>query len=338
LAAALVLVLGQARPAQAAPPTPPKSAQAAVRESASKKTSPKPKNGWYPKLTAGVATALTHNYQIPGVENGLTFNLSALVTGQLTFVHNQLRWITTLNLVNAHAKTPVVKPILKTADLLELDSRVVLRLTGKMDKVFLYGGLALWAPMFPGDLVPTADKDLLLTRTDGSEITALARGDHRFRLTPAFAPLFFKQLVGSGARAYVSALATLELYIGITTQEIWASGWTPADVHTTPELELVALRNYQQLGVATGFTLRGQVHKRLTYALLADFTYPLYTSVETGLKGFDLMDIDVSFKLSLKVAGWVSVDYLISAKRLPLIVDQWQIVNNLVVAITADVL
>ena len=58
-----------------------------------------------------------------------------------------------------------------------------------------------------------------------------------------------------------STLANLGLYVGITSQQIWASGWAPADADTTPELELVALRDYQQLGIATGFTLRGKVHK-----------------------------------------------------------------------------
>lgn len=285
-----------------------------------------------------MATALAHNYQIPGLADGLTFNLIALISGKLTLVHNQLRWISTVELVNAHAKTPVVKPILKTADLLAVDIRLEYRFTGKMDKVFLYAGLALTTPLFPGDLVPTTDTDLVLTRTDSTQLTALARADRRFRLTAPFAPLFFKQLLGSGVKAYTSTLATLGLYLGITTQQIWASGWTPADVDTTAELELMELQDYQQLGVATGFTLGGRIHKRLTYAILADFTYPLYTSVETSLKGFDLMDIDLSFKLSLKVARWVSVDYLLSAKRLPLIVDQWQLVNNLVVAITADVM
>jgi hypothetical protein len=321
----------------------PSNAAAETAQTTSPKTSPKTsrpkrKNGWYPRLTVGAATALAHNYQTPGVVSGLNFNLTAIIRGKLTLVHKQLRWITRLDLVNSHAKTPVVKPLLKTADLLDVDTRLVYRMTGKMDKVILYAGLALTAPLFGGDLVPAADTDLVLTRTDSTQVTALARADHRFHLTRPFTPLFFKQLIGSGANAYESALATLGLYLGLTTQQIWASGWTPADVDTTPELELAALRNYQQLGVATGFTLRGQVHERLTYALLADFTYPLYTSVETSLRGFDLMDIDLSFKLSLKVAKWVSVDYLISAKRLPIIVNQWQVVNNLMVVITADVM
>ena len=51
-----------------------------------------------------------------------------------------------------------------------------------------------------------------------------------------------------------------------------------------------------------------------------------------------LINADVSFKVGVKVTNWASLDYVFSAKRLPLIIDQWQVLNNLVLSITAQIL
>jgi hypothetical protein len=66
--------------------------------------------------------------------------------------------------------------------------------------------------------------------------------------------------------------------------------------------------------------------------------FPMYTSIDTDLTGFDLLNTDLSFKVGLKMSKWASLDYVFSAKRVPVMVDQWQIVNNLVLSITANIL
>ncbi|MFH2008846.1 MAG: hypothetical protein ABI333_19820 [bacterium] len=322
-------------PTRPAAPTP---SATVVKKSATPKKTKGPKNGWYPRLSVGVATSLAHNQSVPGVADGIHFTFGAVIDGVVKLVHGQSRWITTLKILNTHSKTPVVTPVLKTADELDLKTLYVHRLKGKMDKAMIFAGLQLTAPLFPGDLVAAKDTDLTRTDVTGNSTSDLARRNRRYRLTPAFSPVFFRQLLGMGAHALKSRSATLQLTLGITSQQIWASGWAANDDKTTPELELTALRDYQQLGVATGFVLTGSLHKRMSYGLHAEFFYPLVTSFEPTPKGFDLMDIDLGLRLSLKVARWVSLDYVLSARRLPLIVDQFQLLNSLVLSITAQIM
>ena len=102
--------------------------------------------------------------------------------------------------------------------------------------------------------------------------------------------------------------------------------------------DLKQLENFQQFGLQLETELTGKIKKELIYAFRVELMYPLYTSIDTELSGFDLLNTDISFKLGLKLGKWASLDYLFGAKRLPLIVDQWQLVNNLVLSITANIL
>ena len=40
----------------------------------------------------------------------------------------------------------------------------------------------------------------------------------------------------------------------------------------------------------------------------------------------------------MKLAKWASLDYLLSAKRIPLILDKWQVQNNLLFTTGFDII
>jgi len=103
--------------------------------------------------------------------------------------------------------------------------------------------------------------------------------------------------------------------------------------------EVVELQDFKQVGLQIEVELGGKVAPQLSYAFRLELMLPFYTDIDTGkLGGFDLMNADLTFKLGLKLSSWASLDYLFSAKRMPLIVNQWQVVNNLVLSITANIL
>jgi hypothetical protein len=239
--------------------------------------------------------------------------------------------------VHAWSKTPTVGPFIKTADELNFKTFYEYRF-GKTKMLGIFGAVQIIAPMAPGDLVAAADTDLILTRADGMQLTDVARKDRRYDLTPAFAPLIFKQLAGATLRPYEATLATVDLKLSLAGQEVWADGWTINDDKTTPELELVELRDYQQFGLQFEAEIGGKIKKNLVYAFRLELMYPFVTSIDTDLSGFDLLNTEISFKVGLKLAKWASLDYVLAAKRIPLIVDQWQLVNNLVLSFTANIL
>ena len=92
------------------------------------------------------------------------------------------------------------------------------------------------------------------------------------------------------------------------------------------------------MGLQLETELGGKLNKRVAYAFRVELMIPFYTSVDTELTGFDLLNTELSFKVGLKMSKWASLDYVFSARRYPIIVDQWQVVNNLVLSLTADIL
>ena len=66
-----------------------------------------------------------------------------------------------------------------------------------------------------------------------------------------------------------------------------------------------------------------------------ELMYPFWTSIEAPVKGFDLMNLDLQFKLTVQLASWATLSYVFSAKRVPMLVDRWQISNQMALGFTA---
>jgi hypothetical protein len=52
-------------------------------------------------------------------------------------------------------------------------------------------------------------------------------------------------------------------------------------------------------------------------------------SVDTELEGMGLLHTDLGANASLKIQEWLSLDYVLKIRRLPLLVDDWQVQNAL---------
>jgi hypothetical protein len=192
--------------------------------------------------------------------------------------------------------------------------------------------------MFPGNLVTAKDTELLLLHNDGTSDPDSVRANRNYSLTNAFSPLVLKQLLGASLVPLEQPLATMTARLSLAGQEVWASGYAVNDDKTTPQLELKELQNFKQFGMQLEVELGGKIQPQLLYAFRLELMMPFYTDIKTSLSGFDLINTDLSFKLGLKLSSWASLDYVFMARRMPLVVNQWQVVNNLVLSITANIL
>lgn len=62
-------------------------------------------------------------------------------------------------------------------------------------------------------------------------------------------------------------------------------------------------------------------------------------TAETELRELlDYQQVGVQVELGVKLAEWMSVDYVLSARRLPMLIDRWQVSNNLVLSFSAKFL
>ena len=60
---------------------------------------------------------------------------------------------------------------------------------------------------------------------------------------------------------------------------------------------------------------------------------PVYHNAESDLESAELLNVEFEAKLGLKVTKYVAIDYSFKAYRQPLIINEWQIQNNLLVSI-----
>lgn len=294
-------------------------------------------DGWFPKLTLAANLSMVHTHQVQGIDNGLSVSLGGAVNGELVYRKGQHAWISNLTGIHSWSKIPTVKPFVKASDEMNLKSFYEYRFK-KVDQLALFAGLQAITSLAPGSLVAAKDTVLVYNLLNGTQVTGFAPRNERVRVTKGFVPFIFKQLVGLAARPHKSDLAQLDVRISLVGQEVWADGFTISDDKTTPELELTQLQDYQQFGMQIEALLGGNIQKNLIYAFRLEMMYPFVTSIDTPLVGFDLLNTDITFKLSLKVSKWASLEYSFGAKRLPLIVNQWQVINNLVLSVTADIL
>ncbi len=296
-----------------------------------------PQNGWFPKLNLGLNTSLVSTSNVPGVEDGLTMSFGLVIGGELLMRRDKHEWKSTLKLVHTQTKTPSLEQFVKTADDLAITSYYVYRIGGEYAWGF-HAGLQFNTALFPGEMSVGKDTKVKLIKLDGSSETQLVQKSQPLPLTPPFSPFILKQKLGFELTPHKSNFVKLELKFDGVAQEIWASGYVVADDVTTPEVDLKQLQDYVQAGIEMRIALTGNVSKQISYAFLAELMYPLITNVQTSLKGFDLFNADLGLKVSFKLAKWAAFDYIFQAKMIPLLTEKWQVTNNLVLSLKADIL
>ena len=296
-----------------------------------------PADGWYPNLKVGFTTSMVHNHNLPGVDNGLNLSLGLVIDGGLLFLKGQHSWDSTMKIIHTQSKTPTLEPFVKTSDSFDLKTTYDFKFK-RPAFLSVFATLQVNTPLFQGDLITRADTVISRLNADGTTSTHFATKNVRFRLTPSFSPLVFKQMAGVSVKPSRDPIASMDIKFSFTGQEVWADGYSVADDATTPQLEIKALRDYQQAGFQLDILLSGKLNNRVTYSFHAELMYPLMTSIDTNLRGFDLLNAEISFKVGIKISSWASLNYVYSAKRMPLIVNQWQVTNNLVLSLTANIL
>jgi len=305
------------------------------------------KSGWFPALKAGFNFSFAQSDSVVGIPDGTTLNFGVQLEGSLLFSSGQHEWRNSLKLVHTQTKIPAIKLFLKSADRLDLESIYTYRF--KSPKwLGLFIGLKSNTALLAGYLVKDTDTDLLLKTTTGKVIERKALKDTQFPLTSAFSPFFLKESAGLSMLPYDKTHMKVDLKLGGGAVQVFTGssddenaliGFVLADDAATPKLELTQLQDYVQAGVELQVGVTGVLlSKSLSYSILAEVMLPLFSSVTNNLSTIELINVEIAAKLSIKLASWASLNYSLSVVRAPLIVADWQIVNNLMLSITANLI
>ncbi len=291
-------------------------------------TPPPPAEGWTPTLKLGATASYTDSRNVVGATEGVTAQLGVTLEAAANYRDGRHDWQNGFGAVHLRTRTPQLDRFVKSADLLTLKSLYVYRIEPWVGP---YGQAKAEAPLLPGYEVLSEDVVVVRTFTSGRVRSRAREAGGTIPLTLALSPAVLTESAGIFVEPLTEKEAKLNAKLGFGAQQIFAQeGFAITDDATTPELELTMMRDSSQLGAVFEVGFASELHEMATFAAAASFFYPVYSSLETDLTGLEVMTSDLSAKLSVKVTKWLSLDYGLSAKRNPLMVDAWQVTNGVI--------
>jgi hypothetical protein len=325
-------------PTYIAPPIVTKEKKDAEKDEKDKKKKKQPKQGWIPTLKTGFNFSFNQARNVVGVADGTTIALGLLLDAGLTFRSGDHEWINALDIVQTHTKVPNIDPFIKSADKLDLESLYLYHIKN-ISWLGVFGGVRLTTPLFAGNFVPEEDTTVSIELTDGTVVQDTAEAQKYYRLTKPVAPLIFRQFIGAAFLPLEKDYLRLDIKVGTGAMEVWTRSSLVQDDNedTADVLELRQLEDFVQGGVELHLAANGVIVKDvLSYTLKAGLMYPYVTSIDTDLSGIDLLNAEINFKLNIKLAKWASLNYALAMLRVPLIQPEWQITNNIMLSLTAN--
>lgn len=310
-----------------------------------------PKEGWNLQLVLGFNGAYTHNSGVVGNPDGSNVQLGGVLTGEANLKAGQHEWLNKLNLQHMQTLTPQLDEFIKTTDNLELRSMYLYSL----ESVPWLGPFArarLQTSILAGELIRPDTVTLRRTSADGTTEDEVLEARSAEQLTSAFEPVLLRQSAGVFARPWRGDKFKLTTTLGAGAQEILSQGGfavsgdeftedADGDPDTPETVTVVPLSEIQtsvQIGAEFEALAEGLINEQVTWSLFVNLLMPFYTNQTIldaegqELEGFDLLNTELGGKLSVKLAKWASIDYVISAKRLPVVVDEWQVQNSVLLS------
>lgn len=285
--------------------------------------------GWDYGLQLGASVAFVNNRSVVGQQDGSTFTGALSLNGHLRLIQGAHEWTTTLAANQSVTRTPAVERFVKNADQLVLDSTYYFLITPSP----AFGPFAranLETALFRNADVRGERVNYRIARLDGSVDEVNDR--LVLLLTDAFRPLLLKQSAGVFARPVNRTEAVLSFRAGFGSRQTLADGQLAvSDNGDTPEIEVKELESYVQAGSEISMQFSGELPTEgVSYSLTAEMMTPfLDETLGDDISPLDLTNYDIAAQLSFRLTSWASLDYRLTARKLPRLVDDWQVINNL---------
>ena len=292
-------------------------------------------DGWKPGLAIGATVNLNDARSVVGQQEGTTVSLGGVLDGVVDYNSGKHEWRNVLAIMAGTARTPTIDEFVKTSDKLTFETTYLLHVYESFGPFTRFG---LDTSMFPSNDVRASAVDYEVAMLDGTTDEFTGR---RLRLTDAFQPLTLKESLGVFWQPVRMTRVQLETRAGIGAQEtLIEGGLTIDDDDSTDTVELKELDDTFAVGGELLFNVWGffDEDKRASYSLGIGVLFPFVTSSladgdERGLG--ELTTVEGSLALNAKLFDWASLGYRLDVDRNPLLLDEFQVTNNLLLTIGA---
>jgi hypothetical protein len=291
--------------------------------------------GWTPGIAVGGTFNLLDARNVVGQQNGTTLQLGLALDSELDFNEGMHEWRNSLRASAGTTRAPAIGEFVKTNDGLAIESIYLLHL---LEWLGPYARFGFETQMFPSLDIRSAPIDYTIKNVDGT--TALAHG-RRLYLTDPFHPATFKESVGAFAQPVRSDTLTFEGRLGLGARETLAKDQLAIDDDSaTAPVEVKQLGDVYAVGAEGVVNIWGFIddEKRISYTFGIGVLLPFATSdlpVGDDRSLPELTTFETNLGLNVKVFDWASIGYKLNVLRDPLIVDAWQVSNNLLITIGA---
>lgn len=292
--------------------------------------------GWTPGLAFGGTFNLVDTRSVVGQQDGTTVTLGGSFDGALDFNTGPHEWRNVLKANAGMTQSPALDEFVKTNDGLYVES------------IYLFHISEMWGPfaraamntqMFEGFDIRPSPTNYAIANLDGSTTNLTGT---RLQLTDGFQPLTLKQSLGLFVQPLNDDRIKLEGRAGVGAQETFAEGQFAVtdDAATADVVEVKELDSFYQIGgelVANAWGFLDE-EKRIAYTVGVGVLIPFaYSELQAGddRGALDLTNVEVNAGLNVKLFDWASLGYKLAVLRQPLLVEELQVSNSLLLTIGA---
>lgn len=277
---------------------------------------------WSVDHRIGFGAGLQASSGVIGAQNGLSVSASFDGWVQVTGRFGAHEWTTAGGLSLAMAKAPGLRPVAKTADLLDLET------------LYAYNALPWLAPMvraratlnlLPSDLVVASDTEV--HTPDGSSI-ALAQS--RVPLSGVAEPVVLTEVAGVRLRPLDRETLRIQVDLGPGGQHIFArGGLVPDPTDTRTGLALRAMSTVHQVGAYAGLGIDAQFQQLVDWQVWGSVFLPmLAASPDASVRGLSRTTTEAGMRLGVRLGPVLRLSYGLSLRHVPLVADIWQVRNS----------
>lgn len=288
--------------------------------------------GWTPGIQLGAGFNVMQSRGVVGLQDGFTLSVAAAIDASLEFNEGMHEWRNDLRLSAGVTRSPALEEFEKSNDALEFETQYLLHVVPIFGP---YARVELNTTMFPSTESSPTPVTYAITNADGTVTTRTARD---LDLTDPFTPFTFREGLGLFVQPIEEDPIAIELKGGLGAEQTIASGYAIVDDSATPEIEVKELTDTYVIGAEAVADVWGffDEEKRIGYSVGADVLVPFKTSDlppgdDRELQ--DLVHVRVDAGLDVKLFDWASIGYKFSAHREPLLVDDVQVTNSLLLTV-----
>ncbi len=281
---------------------------------------------WMPALKVSSQLQFGSSQSVIGQVDGDTTTVGFNLNSGLNYREGSSDWRQTFTYAGATSKSPSLPKFVKSSDEVNYRSLYIYHFK-KTKWISPYFDVSAKAPVFKGEDV----------RAEATTYQNLDTGEtllsDTFRLTDGFKPLTTKQSIGAISEVIKKKNQSLLVRLGFGALQVDADNQLVLSDDSATEniIEVKRLRSYSEAGIEAGLEFSGKWDKKSSYALKLDILYPLNPSKEEGdeRSDIDLTNVDASLTIASKIYDWASVEFISKAIRQPLLLNDWQLQNNL---------